>query len=113
MAVLELPFSNAWIASQTASKLPANSVLHLGIQNSLRFWNFYETPESVACFSNTGGFGIDGNMSSAIGAALTAPEKIIFWVLGDLAFFYDLNSLGNKNVSKNLRILLVNNGKGT
>lgn len=113
LTVLELPFSNAWIASQTASKLPANSVLHLGIQNSLRFWNFYETPECVACFSNTGGFGIDGSMSSAIGAALTAPEKIIFCVLGDLAFFYDLNSLGNKNVSKNLRILLVNNGKGT
>ncbi len=64
MAVLELPFSNAWIASQTASKLPANSVLHLGIQNSLRFWNFYETPECVACFSNTGGFGIDGSMNN-------------------------------------------------
>ena len=36
-----------------------------------------------------------------------------FGVLGDLTFFYDMNSLGNRHVSKNLRILLVNNGRGT
>ena len=34
-------------------------------------------------------------------------------MLGDLAFFYDLNALGNRHIGKNLRILLVNNGKGT
>ena len=111
--ILELPFSNAWVASQTANKLPSNAVLHLGIQNSLRFWNFFGTTKGVLCFSNTGGFGIDGSMSSAIGAALASPQKIIFCVLGDLAFFYDLNSLGNRHIKNNLRILLVNNGKGT
>ena len=48
-----------------------------------------------------------------IGASLVAPEKLFFGIFGDLAFFYDLNSLGNRHVGKNLRILLVNNGKGT
>lgn len=113
LSILDLPFSNAWIASQTASYLPKNSVLHLGIQNSLRFWNFYKSTDGVLCYSNTGGFGIDGSISSAIGASLASPNKIVFCVLGDLAFFYDLNSLGNKNIGKNLRILLINNGKGT
>lgn len=33
-------------------------------------------------------------------------------VFGDLAFFYDMNSLGNRHIGDNLRILLINNGKG-
>lgn len=109
----DLPFSNAWVAYQTAKKLPSNSVLHLGIQNSLRFWNFFDTKNEVLGYCNTGGFGIDGSISSTIGASLYDKDKIYYCVLGDLAFFYDLNSLGNKNVGKNIRILLVNNGKGT
>lgn len=108
-----LPFSNAWAASQTSCRLPQNAVLHFGIQNSLRFWNFFDVSNSVLGYCNTGGFGIDGNMSSTIGAALANKESIFFCVLGDLAFFYDMNSLGNKHVPNNVRILLVNNGKGT
>lgn len=108
-----LPFSNAWAASQTAHRLPINSVIHFGIQNSLRFWNYFEIPSSVLGYCNTGGFGIDGNISATIGAALANKEKIFYCVLGDLAFFYDMNSLGNRHISNNVRILLVNNGKGT
>ena len=40
--VPELPFSNPWIASQIAGKLPRNAVLHLGILNSIRSWNFFD-----------------------------------------------------------------------
>lgn len=108
----DLPLSNIWIASQTAKLLPANSVLHLAILNSLRSWNLFDVDPSIRCYSNTGGFGIDGGMSSAIGGSLVYPEIIHFLVIGDLAFFYDLNSLGNKHLSNNIRILLVNNGKG-
>ena len=108
-----LPFGNAWAAAHTSQKLPENSVLHFGIQNSLRFWNFFPVPRSVNCYCNTGGFGIDGSISSVIGASLFNKEKLYYLVLGDLAFFYDLNSLGNRHIGCNLRILLVNNGKGT
>jgi 2-succinyl-5-enolpyruvyl-6-hydroxy-3-cyclohexene-1-carboxylate synthase len=48
-----------------------------------------------------------------LGASLANPAKLYFMVVGDLAFFYDLNSLGNRHVGKNLRIIVVNNGKGT
>ena len=34
-------------------------------------------------------------------------------MIGDLAFFYDMNVLGNRHVGRNVRIMLVNNGKGT
>ena len=62
--------------------------------------------------SNVGGFGTDGMMSSLIGASLVHPDKLYFGIVGDLAFFYDLNSLGNRHIGKNVRIMLFNNGKG-
>lgn len=110
--IKDLPFSNIWIAQQLASKLPENSVLHLGILNSLRAWNFFETPSSVTCFSNTGGFGIDGCLSSLIGAAYVNDDKQYYIVLGDLAFFYDCNVLFNK-IPNNVHIIVINNGIGT
>lgn len=109
----ELPFSNIWIAKTIAPLIPEDSVLHLGILNSLRAWNFFETPISVRCYSNTGGFGIDGCVSSLIGASLANETKQYFGVVGDLAFFYDMNSIGSRHVGKNLHLLVVNNGCGT
>ena len=108
----EMPFSNIWIASQLSPKLPYGSCIHLGILNSLRSWNMFALPNGVASSCNTGGFGIDGCLSALIGASLAAPQKLFFGVFGDLAFFYDLNSLGNRHIGKNIRILLVNNNCG-
>lgn len=109
----ELPFGNIWCAKQMSSKLPENSVLHLGILNTLRSWNFFDIPDSVNAYSNVGGFGIDGDISSLIGASLAHPEKLYIGILGDLAFFYDMNVVGNHIVQNNVRIMLVNNGRGT
>lgn len=109
----ELPFSNIWCAKLISKRLPENSVLHLGILNSLRSWNFFDIPDNVNAYSNVGGFGIDGNLSSLIGASLSDKEKLFFGIVGDLAFFYDMNSVGNRHVGKNVRIMLINNGRGT
>ena len=49
---------------------------------------------------------------SCIGAALANPTQIHFCVLGDLSFFYDMNSIGNRDVKNNVRILLINNNGG-
>ncbi|WP_397445430.1 thiamine pyrophosphate-binding protein [Polaribacter sp. R77954] len=108
----DLPFSNIWVAKQLAPLMPENSVLHLGIRNSLRAWNFFEIPESVLGYSNVGGFGIDGVVSSLIGASLADRKKLYFGVTGDLAFFYDINSLGNRHIGNNVRLLIINNGRG-
>ena len=108
----EMPFSNIWIAQHTALKLPQNSVLYLGILNTLRSWNYFETPSYIEEHSNTGGFGIDGILSTFIGASLANPHKIHFTILGDLSFFYDMNSLGNRHIKNNVRIMIINNGKG-
>ena len=112
-ALPELPFSNIWMAKTASRMIPSGSVLHFGILNSLRAWNFFDLPASVETCANVGGFGIDGIISSIVGAAIAAPDKMFFGILGDLAFFYDMNVLGNRHVPSNVRIMMVNNGKGT
>lgn len=110
--VPELPFSNLWMASKIAPELPEGSCLHLGIRNSLRVYDYQKVPKSVDVFSNTGGFGIDGGVSSLIGASMINRDRLYFGVFGDLLFFYDMNSLGNRDISSNVRIMIVNNGLG-
>lgn len=113
--VPDLPFSNAWMAQQTVAKLPAGSELHLGILNTLRTWSlFYIDPaKKIEIHSNTGGFGIDGLLSTLLGSALGNPNRLYIGVIGDLAFFYDMNALGNRHFPSNIRLMLVNNGRGT
>lgn len=109
----ELPFSNLWFASQYAHRVPRGATIHFAILNSLRAWNFFELNQGVRSSSNVGGFGIDGCTSTLIGASLANPADLYFLITGDLAFFYDLNALGTRHLRSNVRVLLVNNGKGT
>lgn len=109
----DMPFSNIWMASKMSGKLPEKSVLHLGILNTLRSWNLFEIPKSVLSYCNVGAFGIDGGLSSLVGASLANKDKLYFGIVGDLAFFYDMNALGNHHIGKNLRVMLINNGRGT
>ena len=109
----EMPFSNAWIALQMHDKMPLDSVIHFGILNSVRCWDYFDVDKSIDTYCNTGGYGIDGCVSSLIGASLMHPEKLYFGIVGDLAFFYDMNSLGNRHVGKNIRLLIVNNAVGS
>lgn len=111
-SLLDLPFSNIWAASQMAKSIPKGAVIHFSILNSLRAWNLFELSEGVESMSNVGGFGIDGCLSSLIGASFTCRDKLHFSVIGDLAFFYDMNVLGLRDVGPNVRILMINNGKG-
>lgn len=108
----ELPFSNMWIAKETSKKIPENSVLHISILNTLRSWNYFETPSSVLCFTNSGGFGIDGCLSSFIGSAKTNKDIEHYMIVGDLSFFYDVNVVFNE-LPNNVHIMLINNGVGT
>lgn len=108
----ELPFSNYWVAQSLNGRLPAGANLHLGILSSVRAWSFTPNTPEITSYCNSGGFGIDGNLSTLIGASLAAPQRLHFGVLGDLSFFYDMNALGNRHIGTNLRVLIINNGEG-
>jgi 2-succinyl-5-enolpyruvyl-6-hydroxy-3-cyclohexene-1-carboxylate synthase len=60
---------------------------------------------------NRGLNGIEGSLSTAVGASLVTDDNV-YCVIGDLSFFYDQNALWNQHLKGNLRILLLNGGGG-
>jgi 2-succinyl-5-enolpyruvyl-6-hydroxy-3-cyclohexene-1-carboxylate synthase len=62
-------------------------------------------------YSNRGTSGIDGCLSTAVGAA-QKTDKLCISIIGDVAFQYDRNALWNHYIPANLRIIVFNNGGG-
>ncbi|MDR3094316.1 MAG: 2-succinyl-5-enolpyruvyl-6-hydroxy-3-cyclohexene-1-carboxylic-acid synthase [Bacteroidales bacterium] len=91
--------------------LPDGCALHLANSSSVRFAQFFPLKATIHTFSNRGTSGIDGCLSTAAGYA-AASHRLTFLLTGDLAFFYDMNGLWNRQITGNLRILLNNNGGG-
>lgn len=108
---LQVPFSNVSIAQFLHRQMPKNSIIQFSILNSLRVWNLFELDHTIECYSNVGAFGIDGGMSTLIGQSIST-DKLSFMIIGDLAFFYDMNCLGIRHIKNNVRILLINNNGG-
>lgn len=109
--VPDFPFSNICVAQQFARRLPANSILHLSILNSTRHMQFFRLAADIEVSSNIGALGIDGSMSTFVGHA-AVTDRLCFLLIGDLSFFYDMNSLLIRHVGNNMRILMVNNRGG-
>jgi 2-succinyl-5-enolpyruvyl-6-hydroxy-3-cyclohexene-1-carboxylate synthase len=62
-------------------------------------------------YSNRGTSGIDGCLSTAVGAA-QKTDKLCISIIGDVAFQYDRNALWNHYIPANLRIIVFNNRGG-
>ena len=108
----ELPFCNIWAVMNLSECLPKGALMHISTSNTRRCWNMFPLPEGVRSSCNVGCCGIDGCTSSLVGASLASPDTLCYLATGDLAFFYDLNVIGNRNVGNNVRILMVNNAVG-
>jgi 2-succinyl-5-enolpyruvyl-6-hydroxy-3-cyclohexene-1-carboxylate synthase len=83
--------------------------VHYGNSSSIRLASFYAR-HFVYC--NRGVNGIEGTLSTAAGSSVVTEQKV-FCALGDLSFFYDQNAFWNMNLKGNLRVLLLNNQRGT
>ena len=92
----------------TLTEQSGPSHVHYANSSAIRLANIY-AGHYVWC--NRGVNGIEGSLSTAAGFACVVSEKV-FCVIGDLSFFYDQNALWNQNLRGNLRILLLNNGRG-
>ena len=110
-AVPELPWSNVLAIKETVERIPSGSILHLAINNAIRLTNFFELQPDVRVYANIGTHGIDGPLSSLFGQA-AASGRPAYLVVGDLAFFYDMNALRLRHIGPNVRILLLNNQGG-
>ena len=106
------------VYSEFLSHIALSSHIFLANSTTIRAidYAFWCMPEAQAkrprFFCNRGVNGIEGSMSAAIGYASGVGNTPVYLVIGDLSFFYDVSSLWSI-ASTNLRILLVNDGKGS
>ena len=92
-------------------RLPDNVDLELANSCTIRMAHFFPTSPSIRINCNRGVNGIDGSMSTAVGFSADNVRPT-FYITGDLSFFYDMNALWIRHLSKKMRIMLVNNGGG-
>ena len=104
--------SSFYAMKSLSERIPADSLLHLSILNSTRITQLFKLKDRVQVYSNLGTDGIDGSMSTFLGQSRAGSDKACYLVIGDLSFFYDMNSVGIRNIGKNVHILLINNSGG-
>jgi 2-succinyl-5-enolpyruvyl-6-hydroxy-3-cyclohexene-1-carboxylate synthase len=89
-----------------------NSEVHVANSLAIRYINWTEKVfTQTEVFSNRGTSGIDGCLSTAIGAS-QQTTKLVISLIGDVAFQYDRNALWNSYVGSNVRIIIFNNAGG-
>ena len=107
----EAPFSDLKVYNEVFNSLPMGYVVEISNSSAIRYAQLLKSNSSWRVFCNRGTSGIDGSMSTAIGAAVGSELPTVF-ITGDLSFFYDSNALWNKYLPKSFRIVLVNNEGG-
>jgi 2-succinyl-5-enolpyruvyl-6-hydroxy-3-cyclohexene-1-carboxylate synthase len=93
--------------------IPESSSIYVGNSMAVRDLDtfFFTTPKHLSILANRGANGIDGMVSSGLGAAITGAPVTL--VVGDLSFYHDLNALLiAKQYKLNITILLINNNGG-
>lgn len=106
----QIGFSDLQTYKIISESLPGNAIVFAGNSNAVRYL-FYFDQKTRVFYSNRGTSGIDGCLSTAAGLAsrLSVP---VYVIVGDLSFGYDSNALWNRELPKNLKIILVNNSGG-
>jgi 2-succinyl-5-enolpyruvyl-6-hydroxy-3-cyclohexene-1-carboxylate synthase len=93
--------------------IPKDSSIYVGNSMAVRDLDtfFLTTEKNLSVLANRGANGIDGMVSSGLGAA--AAGHPVTLLLGDLSFFHDMNGLlAAKHYKLNITILVVNNNGG-
>jgi len=107
-----IPFSDLAVFGEINKALPKACMLQLANSSVIRYSQLFHIDKTIKVFCNRGTSGIDGSMSTAIGAAVVSERQTVF-ITGDLSFFYDSNALWNNYNPSNFKIILINNGGGS
>ncbi len=95
--------------------IPPNSNLMIGNSIPIRDMDFFASSitKNINVFQNRGASGIDGVTSTALGICIRSKNPA-YLITGDLAFYYDINSLllAKQYEIPLITILINNNGGG-
>jgi len=98
---------------QLAELLPEDSTIFVGNSMPIRDLDsfFFYNQKKIRVMANRGANGIDGTISTALGAA--TKHQPMYLLLGDLTFFHDLNGLVAAKLQQlNITIIVINNNGG-
>lgn len=107
----KIPYSDFKVFQRLFENLPKNIQLQISNSAAIRYAQLFDIHPSVQVFCNRGTSGIDGSMSTAVGAAYASGLPTVF-VTGDLSFFYDSNALWNDDIPNSFKVVVVNNEGG-
>ena len=107
----EIPYSDLKAMQQIVPEVPKETVVHFGNSSVIRYAQLFQWDPSMKIYCNRGTSGIDGCVSTAVGAAVTSNSPVLM-VTGDLSFFYDSNALWNNNIPSSFRVIVLNNNGG-
>jgi 2-succinyl-5-enolpyruvyl-6-hydroxy-3-cyclohexene-1-carboxylate synthase len=113
LSTLEEPFEGR-VFAELPALLPEGSTLYVGNSMPVRDLDafFSATVRSVRVLCNRGANGIDGVVSSALGAGAGSGGPLVL-VLGDLSFYHDMNGLlAAKLYGLDATVILLNNDGG-
>jgi 2-succinyl-5-enolpyruvyl-6-hydroxy-3-cyclohexene-1-carboxylate synthase len=102
------------IFTELAALLPPRATLFAGNSMPVRDLDaFYpSTSQRIRFLANRGASGIDGVVSTALGASAVTREPTVL-VVGDISFYHDMNGLlAAKQYNLNATIVLANNNGG-
>ena len=102
------------VFSELLPLLPPTATVFAGNSMPVRDMDtfFPSTPQQIRFMANRGASGIDGVVSSALGACAALPDPLVL-VLGDLSFYHDMNGLlAARQHRLNATIIVLNNDGG-
>ena len=105
--------SEASFVRKLSEAISSSAMVFLGNSLPIREWDLaasWTTPH-VNIFANRGANGIDGLISTFLGAAAVSNREENWLILGDLSALYDLNALANAGDMK-VRVVVINNRGG-
>ncbi|NEK87114.1 2-succinyl-5-enolpyruvyl-6-hydroxy-3-cyclohexene-1-carboxylic-acid synthase [Blastococcus saxobsidens] len=108
------PLTAARLARDVVAALPPGALFVLGSSTPVRDVDRLAVPRAdVTVLANRGAAGIDGTISTAVGAALTHPGPV-FALMGDLTFLHDLTGLllGEGEARPDLTVVVPDNDGG-
>ncbi|AGN02916.1 2-succinyl-6-hydroxy-2,4-cyclohexadiene-1-carboxylate synthase [Salinarchaeum sp. Harcht-Bsk1] len=109
----ETPFEGAVVPSVLGA-LPERTSVFASNSMPVRDLDRFAEPDdrSISAFANRGASGIDGILSTALGVASAGEEPLVA-IVGDLAFYHDMNGLlAAQRCGVDATIVVVNNDGG-
>jgi 2-succinyl-5-enolpyruvyl-6-hydroxy-3-cyclohexene-1-carboxylate synthase len=95
--------------------MPYESILTVGNSMPVRHIDFWGRPngKNIMVYANRGASGIDGNISTALGAGAAHKDQPLVLLIGDVTFYHDMNGLlAIQRCGVPIVIVLLNNNGG-